>query len=504
MKEYVFIALFLISFAVAVPKSLVKARKIQASNYYPAFIGWSEVAEYFLLFALGSLCAATENFFTGAGVSAYSAALLVLLIYYSVKAERMRVKFRFTARGTRFYAIYLAFQIAANAAVFAFDDVYAAILYCAFALAVSSVLAEAAAAVALPFEKANNARYLKIYSEKFKSLNCIRVAVTGSYGKTGVKNMLKTVLEGHYTVLATEGNYNTPFGIVKSLEKYRGEQVFVAEFGARRKGDIDELVRLIKPDYGIITGVCEQHLETFGSIARVAAEKARLGEALKDGGRLVLNGANAYTLEMSKRFPLATTAGAEGDVRAEKVTESEKGLRFFLCYKGERRLVEFPLHGRYNAYNAAMAAATALQLGVPLKDVAARLKLIRPVPHRFEVKREGDVTVIDDGYNSNIDGALQSAESLKVFSGRKIVVAQGITELGGAKKRINERFAHALAEVADIVILVGENAKIIKKTLEKSAFGGRTVRLRRFSEVEPTLAATLKGGDVVWFQNDIP
>ena len=227
-------------------------------------------------------------------------------------------------------------------------------------------------------------------------------------------------------------------------------------------------------------------------------------EALEDPARLVLNGANEYTMKMAKRFPSALTAGAEGDVRAEKVTETEKGLRFFLTFKGERRFVEFPLHGKYNAYNAAMAAATALKLGVPLKDIAARLKLIRPVPHRFEVKREGEITVIDDGYNSNIEGALSSAESLKAFSGRKIVVAQGITELGKAKKRINARFADALAEAADMVVLVGENAGIIKKELGKRAFNGKIIRLRHFSEVEKTLAALLESGDVVWFQNDIP
>ena len=162
------------------------------------------------------------------------------------------------------------------------------------------------------------------------------------------------------------------------------------------------------------------------------------------------------------------------------------------------------MHGKYNAYNPPMAAATALKLGVPLKDIAARLKLIRPVPHRFEVKREGEITVIDDGYNSNIEGALSSAESLKAFSGRKIVVAQGITELGKAKKRINARFADALAEAADMVVLVGENAGIIKKELGKRAFNGKIIRLRHFSEVEKTLAALLESGDVVWFQNDIP
>lgn len=504
MTEYVFIALFFTTLAVAVPKSLVKAGKIQAANYYPALLSRSELGEYFVLFALGVIFAVAENYCKGAGVIAFEAAVTLLMIYYSVGAKRMRVKFRFTARATRFYLLYFAFQTAVGAAVFAFESTAAAIAYCAFALAFSGLVTDAAALAALPFEKANNARYLKKYSEKFARLNCIRVAVTGSYGKTGVKNMLKTVLEGHYTVLVTAGNMNTPFGIVKSLESYRGEQVFVAEFGARRKGDIDELVRLLKPDYGIITGVCEQHLETFGSIERVAAEKARLGEALEDPARLVLNGANEYTMKMAKRFPSALTAGAEGDVRAEKVTETEKGLRFFLTFKGEKRFVEFPLHGKYNAYNAAMAAATALKLGVPLKDIAARLKLIRPVPHRFEVKREGEITVIDDGYNSNIEGALSSAESLKAFSGRKIVVAQGITELGKAKKRINARFADALAEAADMVVLVGENAGIIKKELGKRAFNGKIIRLRHFSEVEKTLAALLESGDVVWFQNDIP
>ena len=505
MDVYAVTALFFGGIAVCVPQGLIRAGRIQRDNYYPVFSDPRDIAEYLALFLSGTVFAVAEYCFCGLGISAFAATAAVLLIYYSVKTARMRKKFVFTARAVRMYFLYAAMQFALAVTVFALRSTPAAIAFTALVVALNKSVMSLAAAVILPFEKANNRRYLKFYAEKYINLNCIRIAVTGSYGKTGVKNMLKTALEGHYTVAMSEGNYNTPFGIVKSLETYGNEQVFIAEFGARRKGDIDELTTLLKPDYAVITGVARQHIKTFKSVENVAAEKARLGAALEDKSRLVLNGGNEYTRQMrEKYFPEATLAGEYGEVRAEKITETPDGLRFLLSCNGEKRAVSFPLHGSFNAANAAMAAAVALKLGVPLKDIAARLKNVKPVEHRFEVKKEGGVTIIDDGYNSNIDGAKESVKSLKVFPGRKIVVAQGITELGKEQKNVNAEFARALSEVATVVILTGENAACLYKTLKSCGFGGRIIRVDRFKAVENALAGLVEPGDVIWFQNDIP
>lgn len=504
MQEYVLISLFFITLAVTVPKSIIVAGKVQRANYYPCRTSGAEWAEYAATLVTGLAAALAEYAARGAGIAILALAAAAGTIFYSVKAYKMRVKFRFTYRATRLYVLYQAMTTAASGAVFAFSATPAALMYAALVAAVSPMIMRFAAAVLLPFEKKNNARYLKKYAEKYREMKFIRIAVTGSFGKTAVKNMLYAALKSHYTVMMSEGNFNTPFGIVKSLEKYAGEQIFIAEFGARRKGDIEELNRLLPPDRAVITGVNEQHLETFGSVSAVAGEKEKLAAAVKEPSHIVFNGGNAYTAEMAKRYPGSVTAGEKGDVTAERITETEEGLRFYLRYGGERRLVTFPLHGKHNAYNAAMAAAVALGLGVPLKDIAGSLKRLTPVPHRFEVKKAGDITIIDDGYNSNIEGAESGAESLRAFPGRKVVSAAGIAEAGAKKRELNMRLGSALAGVADVVILSGENAKHIEKGLKQRGFSGEIIKTRGIAQTAKALPGILRPGDVVWFQNDIP
>ena len=141
-----------------------------------------------------------------------------------------------------------------------------------------------------PFSSAKNKRYLAAARKKLRAAPCVKVAVTGSCGKTSVKNFLAGILGERYRVFATPASYNTPLGIARAIE---GEDLsqydfFIAEMGARHKGDIAELCELVRPDHCIVTGICPQHLETFGTVEGIVAAKGEILRGTKEGGFAVI------------------------------------------------------------------------------------------------------------------------------------------------------------------------------------------------------------------------
>lgn len=365
--------------------------------------------------------------------------------------------------------------------------------------------------VNMPFERAITKRYVKLTTEKLNKTDVLKIGITGSYGKTSVKEILKTILSQKYRVLATPASYNTPMGISLSVKNLDNTyDVFIAEMGARNKGDIKELADIVKPSIGIITGINNQHLESFKSIENTVATKYELIESLGEKGTAFFTSDNAYSLKMYQDCPCEKyTAGLnEGDAYATDVKTERTGTTFTLNIEGEKPVkCSTVLLGTHSISNVCLAAAVAHKIGLTAEEIAAGVNRIKTVGHRLELlPNNKGIVIIDDSYNSNPDGIVSALEVISMFSGRKIVLTPGLIELGKIESEENYKFGKLLAGYADIVIIIGRhNAEMLIAGLTDGGMSKENIKFSRNSKRgRDELDALIKEGDVVLFENDLP
>lgn len=289
------------------------------------------------------------------------------------------------------------------------------------------------------------------------------IGVTGSYGKTSVKFILKTLLEAKYNVLATPESYNTPMGVVLTVRNQlrATHEVFVCEMGARHVGDIKEICDIVHPKHGIITSVGPQHLETFFTLDNVKKTKFELADALPEDGTVFLNGEDANIAE--HRMNVKNRAVSYGltnscDYYATDISASSRGTTFTVYTpKGETEILTAALIGRHNVINILGAVAIACELGISLAALKPQVRRLESVPHRLQLlPKGGGVTVIDDAYNSNPAGSKAAIDALALFEGFKVLVTPGMVELGEKQAELNKAFGIYAAKVCDYVVLVGK------------------------------------------------
>ncbi len=437
--------------------------------------------------------------------------LALLLVFWKVDGKyALKVKTARTGRLTRLFGIYYFFTALFSyifIAVLAFlaewngSSLYALIAYAPFALMpiflpVCLCLANATTGV---FEESRNKRFVKRAGQVLDESKIVRVAVVGSYGKTSVKNILKVLLAEKYSVIETPASYNTPMGIAKTVcaPAFSGKEIFIAEMGARKRGDIQELCRIVKPDYAIFTGVCAQHIATFGSEEAVLAEKS---EVLRCGAKKVICG---ESLRGKVESPIAAFASD----KVEDVRLSAIQTQFVLTLQGKRIEVTTALLGRAAVENISLAAALCEELGMTAEEIAAGIEKLRPVPHRLQLIESGGAYILDDGYNCNIEGAAYALEVLGLFEGRTCVVTPGIVEGGILEEELNERLGALLAEKSlTKVILVGDTLVGAVKRGYLSAGGdedGVTVA-KTLAAAQELLGEWVRSGDAILFLNDLP
>ncbi len=341
----------------------------------------------------------------------------------------------------------------------------------------------------------------------------VKIGITGSFGKTGTKYALEAMLRRKYCVLITPGSYNTPMGVTRVIrEQLKDEHdAFVAEMGARFKGDIKELCGLVKPQYGIITAVGKQHLETFGSVEKIIETKGELLRGLGEDGCCFLNGddENCRTLYEESTLAEKYLYGTEGGdlfMLAENINTSAAGSQFDLVAEnGERVKCKTQLLGKYNILNLTGAAALAYRLGMGMDEIAAAVAEAKPVEHRLQLI-PGSVTVIDDAFNANPVGSKEALNVLAMFEGKKIVVTPGMVEQGAEEEHLNYEFGRHMAGCADIAIIIGKaHAYPICEGLLDAHFPEENlVRAASLLEATELLKKYTEPGCVVLFENDLP
>lgn len=333
----------------------------------------------------------------------------------------------------------------------------------------------------------------------------IKIAIAGSFGKTTFKETLATVIGAGKIVAATPGNMNTPLGTSTFVKRLTGnEEVIVFELGESHVGDVRELCAITHPDVGVITGINQAHLETFGSIDRTVATIFELADYLGDKPLYKNRQSELVADHIDPSDPLAYDATGVNGWQVNDVHISLEGITFQATKDDSQLQVESGLVGAHQIGPLIACIDIATRVGVGLDAIAAGLKNTTPFEHRMQPRNLHGAWIIDDTYNGNIQGVEAGLALLDaVDATRKIYVTPGLVEQGGDTASIHEHIGTLIAQTADVVVLMKNSVTpYIRAGLETAGFGGE-VRIvddpiAFYSSIDQFVAS----GDVVLMQND--
>ncbi len=328
------------------------------------------------------------------------------------------------------------------------------------------------------------------------------VGVTGSAGKTTTKEAIAHVLAARFRVLKSEGNFNNHFGLPLMLLKLEPEHdVAVIEMGMSHAGEIRALAKIARPDIGVVTNVAPVHLEFFDSIAGIARAKYELIESLPATGIAVLNADDEYVSQFGRDFKgKVVTYGTRetADVRAENVdSRGPEGSEFDVLLDGVREHARWPLVGEHNILNALAAVAVGVARGLNPSEAVGALATLAPPDKRGQVLQLGNITVINDCYNSNPKALHAMVDALAAMkAGRRIVVAGEMLELGPAGEQMHHAAGQHMAE-KKIGVLLGVRGLAQAMVDGARQAGAEALFVATPEEAGEWLARETRDGDIV-------
>lgn len=361
-----------------------------------------------------------------------------------------------------------------------------------------------------PYERINRQRTIRQVKTILKSYPRLKIiGITGSYGKTSVKDILAQTLSLKYKVLAAPQSYNTLFGIANFLkEKLKDEhEILIVEMGAYQKGEIRELCQMVKPHIGIITGITNQHLERFGSLENITAAKYELIEALPPaGGLAVFNLDSPPLLPLYQKTAVPKIGYAQegfADISAVNIQASATSSTFTLAFGPSSNSpllsassFQLNLPGRHQISNALAAIAVALYLGLTPEQIRQGLSQVRPPSHRLQILPQPNGTlIIDDAYSSNPEGVKAAINLISQFSNSpKVIVTPGLVELGEKQEEENIAFGKLIAADFDYAVIVNKtNRRALLEGIKKGYLSERS----NLKEKTPPTAGPAREGSTL-------
>lgn len=434
-------------------------------------------------------------------------AAMAALLFARARKEKLKKPFVVTERVKRLIAMHAGTAFVIALIAYAVSPVLLYLLP-----AFEAALIALAAVCAQPIEKHINRQFVDDAKKRLEgNPNLIKIGITGSYGKTSTKFLLRDILSVKYNVLATPSSFNTTMGVTRVIREQLtpAHQVFIAEMGARHVGDIRELVDLVHPAIGILTSVGPQHLDTFGTIERIKNTKYELIDGLPQNGTAILARDGAICEELYARCPLEHKYMPGDLVQASDMEWGPFGTRFTLTdtKTGESARCETRLLGEHSIANLLLCCTAARVLGMTLSEIAQGVARCQPVEHRLDLISGGaGVSIIDDAFNANPVGAQAALRVLKNFPGRRIIITPGMVELGGEEAAFNRSFGEQMAQSVDVAILVGKKhtQPIVDGLLAKGFPQEKIHVVSSLEESTRVLHAMMRAGDVVLYENDLP
>ncbi len=330
------------------------------------------------------------------------------------------------------------------------------------------------------------------------------VAITGSTGKTSVKDILKSVLSLKYDVLATKANYNNEIGLpLTVLELTPSTEVVILEMGMRGIGHIDELTKIAQPDLALVTNIGNSHIELLETQENILRAKAEIINGLKDDGTFFVNADDESTTALRELADSREiiSFGKNGDVSCEEISSDELGrAKILIKVEGEQAEVNIPASGSHHAQNACAAAAIALKMGLSLEEIKKGLEQFKLSPGRMEVLQENGLTIINDTYNSAPDSVIAALDALSsINSERKIAILGSMLELGDSAKEEHERVGRYVAtQNVDSLITVGELALDIKNGAIKAGMSEDNIKtFSDYSQLQEQIDSLIRTADAI-------
>ena len=367
-----------------------------------------------------------------------------------------------------------------------------------------------------PVEAALRRQYLKQAAATLDKIRPKIIGITGSYGKTTTKNFLRDIMSLRYQIYATPKSYNTLMGISLAINRdladdYRSEY-FISEMGAYVEGEIARICQLTPPDIAIVTEIGPQHLERFGSLENIKRAKYELVSNLPADGVAAFNWDNPYIREMAAEGYPATRLTVSRAVsldqsRAQGITwiatdlsESLSGLTFCARHvpSGEGARITTGIVGEHNVTNLLLCIAVACHEGIPLRDIAVRIRGLQPAESRLVAETSSaGITIINDAYSANPQGVVSALKVLRMHdSGKRLLITPGMVELGELQEGENHKLGMLAAQSATDIILIGRNqTQSIYEGLRSSDFDQSRVQvLDTLNEARQLVPAELAGG----------
>jgi len=495
------------------------------------------LAAYFGCEIAASLCAA--KFGTAPLHALHIAKILIVAVYALALYFWQRgldKKLVFTPRVKRFFAILAVCVFSFNAAFYAVGGPILPIF----------LPLGAGLAASFAYERAQAAKFKAAARKKLAQMPSLTIIqITASYGKTSIKNFLYQILKNDFRCYKTPRSVNTLAGLVRDVNEAlpADTQIYIAEAGARLSGDIAEITEFLAPQIVVVGEIGAQHIEYFKSIENIRKTKlealtsVRLKHAflysstqksadecvtIYDEG-LEIHGADLDGIKFSLSFSedesgasgensaLRTETSAaesegQGDLSldaknicdecsAEQEEQEKQGKQ---TSKGDRHEFFAPILGKFNAANLAACIKIARFLGLSADKIKSRVAHVGAVEHRLARLDAGGKIIIDDSFNGNLSGMLQSYELMRSYGGRKVIITPGIVE---STREDNETLAAKIDEIFDLAIITGElNSEVLQSKIDPA----KTIVLKDKRDLQRVLSENTHSGDLILFSNDAP
>ena len=336
-------------------------------------------------------------------------------------------------------------------------------------------------------EKFLFATYKKEAKKKLSQMKNLQiVCITGSYGKTSIKNFVTEILAKKYKVYATPRSVNTIGGIVADVNNSlpNDTEIYVCEAGAREQGDIYEITTFLEPQRVVVGKVGEAHIEYFKSLKNIIATKLEIMRSPR------LQKAFIHTSVTDEPHEKVTFFGDE----VQNLHATLNGIDFEI----DEVKYHTDILGEFQTMNIAVAIKVAKSFGMSDDEIKTAVSRLRAVEHRLQKIEAGGKIILDDGYNGNIDGMLEGIRLCSLHEGRKVIVTPGLVE---SSKELNLKLIDAINGVFDIVIVTGSlNANLFDENLKVK----NKIMLLDKSSLTDVLANQTKAGDIILFANDAP
>ncbi|MBQ3165354.1 MAG: UDP-N-acetylmuramoyl-tripeptide--D-alanyl-D-alanine ligase [Lachnospiraceae bacterium] len=304
----------------------------------------------------------------------------------------------------------------------------------------------------------------KFYRE---NLDIKVVGITGSVGKTSTKEFIASVLESHYKVLKTEGNFNNEVGLPLTVLRIQEDtEVAVLEMGISDFGEMHRLSEIAQPDICVITNIGQCHLENLGTRDGILKAKTEIFDFMKADGSVCLNGDDDKLITVQNAKGNAPIFFGRNETHAIYASDCENqglaGSKVVIHREGRSFTVEIPLPGEHMIYNALAATAVATMLGLSDEEIQKGIAAVEPVGGRSHIIRNEKVTIIDDCYNANPVSMKAAVDLLTMANSRTVAILGDMFELGSNEKKLHyEVGAYTAEKGIDMILCVGDLSKNI-------------------------------------------